>query len=192
MVFISPTVEFTLEVKMDLPSNFRMLALYNQRMNQQLLSVCKQLTQKQLHQETKAFFPSIMAHWNHIMFGDLIMLQRLVANDVVSVDVLVLQQLPIAKSVNDIFASTLDELMPLRSLLDSVYIDVTDSFTASRCKQVVTYTTTEGKIIERSVGAFCQHIFNHQTHHRGQLTCVLSQFGVDFGCTDLPIIVPKL
>ncbi len=61
---------------MDLSSNFRMLARYNQRMNNQLLSACQQLTDEQLHQNTNAFFPSVMAHWNHILFGDLIMLRR--------------------------------------------------------------------------------------------------------------------
>lgn len=29
------------------------------------------------------------------------------------------------------------------------------------------------------------HFFNHQTHHRGQLTTLLSQCGVDPGITDL-------
>ena len=29
------------------------------------------------------------------------------------------------------------------------------------------------------------HFFNHQTHHRGQLSALLSQCGVDYGITDL-------
>jgi len=29
------------------------------------------------------------------------------------------------------------------------------------------------------------HFFNHQTHHRGQLTTLLSQQGLDPGVTDL-------
>jgi uncharacterized damage-inducible protein DinB len=29
------------------------------------------------------------------------------------------------------------------------------------------------------------HFFNHQTHHRGQLTTLLSQAGKDYGITDL-------
>ena len=31
-------------------------------------------------------------------------------------------------------------------------------------------------------------VFNHQTHHRGQVTTLLSQFGVDVGATDLPVM----
>jgi len=36
--------------------------------------------------------------------------------------------------------------------------------------------------------AAVMQIFNHQTHHRGQLTTLLSQFGVDIGTTDLPLM----
>ena len=32
------------------------------------------------------------------------------------------------------------------------------------------------------------HLFNHQTHHRGQLTTLLSQLGIDPGVTDLPML----
>lgn len=29
-------------------------------------------------------------------------------------------------------------------------------------------------------------MFNHQTHHRGQATTLLSQMGLDMGTTDIP------
>ncbi|CFW22588.1 DinB family [Bordetella pertussis] len=34
------------------------------------------------------------------------------------------------------------------------------------------------------------HFFNHQTHHRGQATTLLSQAGIDMGATDLVLRVP--
>ena len=33
------------------------------------------------------------------------------------------------------------------------------------------------------------HMFNHSTHHRGQLTTALTQQGFDFGITDLPFVI---
>jgi len=30
------------------------------------------------------------------------------------------------------------------------------------------------------------HLFNHQTHHRGQLTTLIKQLGYEPGITDLP------
>ncbi len=176
---------------MDLSSNFKALALYNQRMNKQLLKVCKELSYDQLHQETHSFFPTVAAHWNHILFGDLIMLQRLVANNFVVIEHSVLEKLPTAKSVNDTFSSTISEIQIIRNVVDSLYLKITETFTSADFIKIVKYTTTEGYVIERTVGEFLQHIFNHQTHHRGQLTCILSQFGLDYGCTDLPVIVPE-
>ncbi|WP_252179457.1 DinB family protein [Endozoicomonas sp. 4G] len=176
---------------MKLSSNFRMLALYNQRMNKQLLSVCGRLTKEQLHKETHSFFSSVMSYWNHILFGDLIMLRRLAENRLVDIEEEVLSSLPVAKSVNDTFANSLKELIPLRERVDEIYVQFANSLDEDKCCKTVRYTTTEGSTLEKNVGEFCQHIFNHQTHHRGQLTCVLSQFGLDFGCTDLPMIVPE-
>ena len=34
------------------------------------------------------------------------------------------------------------------------------------------------------------HFFNHQTHHRGQVTTLLSQAGVEVGETDLRALLP--
>jgi uncharacterized damage-inducible protein DinB len=33
-------------------------------------------------------------------------------------------------------------------------------------------------------------MFNHQTHHRGQVTTLLTQQGYDIGATDLPFSLP--
>jgi uncharacterized damage-inducible protein DinB len=55
----------------------------------------------------------------------------------------------------------------------------------------MTYHTTEGDEITKVAADVTQHLFNHQTHHRGQLTCILSQFDIDYGCMDLPVIVPE-
>ena len=32
------------------------------------------------------------------------------------------------------------------------------------------------------------HLFNHQTHHRGQVHCLLTQLGVKSDATDLPFM----
>jgi uncharacterized damage-inducible protein DinB len=34
------------------------------------------------------------------------------------------------------------------------------------------------------------HFFNHQTHHRGQVTTLLHQEGIDVGITDLLAMIP--
>ena len=39
-------------------------------------------------------------------------------------------------------------------------------------------------------GSLLLHFFNHQTHHRGQITTLLSQAGVAVGVTDLLVRIP--
>ncbi|WP_394209550.1 DinB family protein [Enterovibrio calviensis] len=176
---------------MDLQSNFRMMARYNQRINTNLLGVCRQLSDEQLNQDVHAFFPSVLDHWNHIMFGDLIMLQRLAANHVAGLDESSLDGMPISRAINDTFAPSLDEFMPLRAKLDVIILSMVEHLTEDVTSTPFTYTNTEGKSLTKLVGEYCQHLFNHQTHHRGQLTCLLSQLGLDYGCMDLPIVVPE-
>ncbi|USD67654.1 DinB family protein [Vibrio sp. SCSIO 43136] len=177
---------------MNIVQHFQSMAIYNQRINQQLIKACYQLNEDQLHQETHAFFSTIMAHWNHLLFADLIMLQRMVANDVVNLDAHLIEQLPVSKRIHDTFVDTLEELAALRTAVDTIYVDVTQALTTESCQQEVSYTTTEGQLLSRSLGAFLQHVFNHQTHHKGQLTALLSQFGVDYGCMDLPVVLGEV
>jgi uncharacterized damage-inducible protein DinB len=40
----------------------------------------------------------------------------------------------------------------------------------------------------RLKGVLVTHMFSHQTHHRGQVTTLLSQMGLDMGSTDLPFM----
>ena len=117
------------------------------------------------------------------------MLSRLVANGIVNIEPHILQKIPAVKSVNDQFVHNLNELMILRALVDEIYLKITQDLTVESYNGIIKYTTSSGEYLEKNIGEFFQHIFNHQTHHRGQLTCILSQFGLDFGCTDLPIIV---
>ena len=42
------------------------------------------------------------------------------------------------------------------------------------------------------LGEVLQHIFNHQTHHRGQASTLFSQMGIDIGATDLLLLLPNV
>jgi uncharacterized damage-inducible protein DinB len=46
-------------------------------------------------------------------------------------------------------------------------------------------------VSRKNLGALVQHFFNHQTHHRGQVSTLLFQAGVDVGVTDLNALIPN-
>lgn len=52
-----------------------------------------------------------------------------------------------------------------------------------------TYTSRlDGRTRTQPNWLLAAHLFNHGTHHRGQLTAALSQLGADYGSTDLPFM----
>jgi uncharacterized damage-inducible protein DinB len=48
------------------------------------------------------------------------------------------------------------------------------------------YSGAAGREITKPKWLLVTHMFNHQTHHRGQVHCLLTQFGAKPGVTDLP------
>ena len=54
------------------------------------------------------------------------------------------------------------------------------------------YVNMKGETHSKPLGALLMHFFNHQTHHRGQATTLLSQAGVDVGITDLLALLPDV
>jgi len=176
---------------LSLAKNFRMLSHYNQRINVQLIDCCTSLPNDILVKETNSFFSNIISYWNHILFSDLILLGRLASNHIAGISPNDFTKFPTPKSPNDIYHNKFSDIAILRQAVDELIIKYSSNLTDDECQKFITYQTTEGETITKAVSDVTQHIFNHQAHHRGQLTCVLSQFGVNYGCMDLPIIVPE-
>jgi uncharacterized damage-inducible protein DinB len=53
------------------------------------------------------------------------------------------------------------------------------------------YASMAGAPFSKNFGFLLQHFFNHQTHHRGQVSTLLHQAGVDVGVTDLLALIPE-
>ncbi|MZI93774.1 damage-inducible protein DinB [Vibrio sp. CAIM 722] len=173
---------------MDVASNFKIIARYNQRMNLQLLSTCRSLSPAQLNRDTRSYFSSIFDMWNHMIVADRLMLQRLADNHIIITEKS-LQSLELDE-VN--WPETdLDNLVGIRESIDHLIVDFSHCLTPEDCQKSLTYVTENAVTVTFTVNEFLLHWGNHQTHHRGQLTCVLSQFGLDYGVTDLPLIVPE-
>lgn len=175
---------------MDLASNFVMMARYNQRMNVQLLAACRHLSSAQLQRNTRSYFVSVLDYWNHLLQSDITMLNCLVKH-----------QLGISKKDlqgvtfdwNDQrFLDDLSAIIERREEVDHLIVNMTHHLDDTLFQKSVHYLSEDGSEMEMDLNAFLLHLFNHQTHHRGQLACILSQFGLDVGVTDLPHVVPEL
>ena len=52
------------------------------------------------------------------------------------------------------------------------------------------YRNTQGLEFQNNFGEVVAHLFNHQTHHRGQVSTLLNQLGKDIGITDFIVDIP--
>ncbi len=47
-----------------------------------------------------------------------------------------------------------------------------------------------GRDVARPRALVVMHVFNHQTHHRGQVHALITRAGESTGDTDLPFVLP--
>ena len=72
-----------------------------------------------------------------------------------------------------------------RAQTDVVIENFVEGLTPERLVTPLTYRTSKGERCEHQLWWALSHFFNHQTHHRGQVTTLLFQLGHDPGLMDL-------
>lgn len=156
---------------------FVLLAQYNQWMNLKIYESCSGLSEAELRQDRHAFFGSIFLTLNHIMYGDLAFLSRFTGDP---------DKVP---DLNEELAPSFDALREKREVLDLRIIAWAATLKQDWLETEQTYQSkVDGKIRTIPCWVLVTHMFNHQTHHRGQVTTLLSQLGIDFGSTDIPFM----
>lgn len=160
------------------PSYLRTMARYNSWQNASVYRACEQLTDAQRKENRGAFFGSINATLNHILWADQVWLSRF--------DAASPPAKPALPDSTTLFEDW-DALKAERQRFDRVIEDWTDRFEASGCEGDLTwYSGSAGCEMTRPKALILMHIFNHQTHHRGQVNAMLTGFGINPGVTDLP------
>lgn len=176
---------------MMLKEHVYLMADYNQWMNQKIYEVVGTLSPENLHEDKGAFFGSIFATLNHICVGDTLWLKRFSP---------VLQRFQSFKPIMDLatpealdqfVANNFNDLKDRRQLLDEILLEVTSLLTDEQLLEPINYTNSKGVAGSKTLFNLLMHLFNHQTHHRGQVTTLLSQSGLDVGITDLVFIQPN-
>jgi uncharacterized damage-inducible protein DinB len=153
------------------------LARYNQWMNARLYALCATLPDAELRADRGAFFKSIYATLNHIAYADLAFLSRF------SGDPPVVPELGL--ELCDGFAALRRE----RARLDARILGWAETLSPEWLAESLSYASqVDGRVRSVPRWALVAHVFNHQTHHRGQVTTLLAQRGLDVGSTDIPFM----
>ncbi|MGG2396134.1 DinB family protein [Pseudomonas sp. SH1-B] len=169
--------------------HIRQMARYNAWMNERLYAAAASLPDEALTAERGAFFGSILGTLNHLVVADRIWLGRYTAHPA---NYRALQAVATFQSpavLDQPMAANLQQLTVLRMQLDNCIEALASEISEEHLEQTLVYRNTKGIEARKNFFALLIHLFNHQTHHRGQATTLLSQAGVDVGVTDLLAII---
>ncbi|MEM7593501.1 MAG: DinB family protein [Cyanobacteria bacterium P01_A01_bin.83] len=172
-------------------SNLRLLSQYNQVMNQKVYQVALELGDQETMKDQGAFFDSIFGTLNHIYVADIIWLKRFAQHPQQYSSLNNLPELDNYRVLNQRVANDLGTLNKLREKLDLIIADWCQEITPQNLDHNLRYFDTKGNLYCKNFGQLLQHFFNHQTHHRGQVSTLFSQQGLDLGVTDLLMLIPE-
>ncbi|HEY1992181.1 MAG TPA: DinB family protein [Gammaproteobacteria bacterium] len=154
---------------------FVMLAGYHVWAQARLLHSLGPIGDVDYHSDQGLFFRSIHRTLNHLLLVDLLWQGRLTGKPfpVSGLDQeLVKQRVPLR-----------DELLGAAEKLRGLVMQLDDS----QLQAVNAYVDTEGRHREFPRSLQLAHAFNHATHHRGQVTAVITRLGHESPVLDMPV-----
>ncbi|ERI53885.1 DinB family protein [Pseudomonas sp. NPDC077649] len=169
--------------------HIRHLATYNRWMNDKLYRAAASLPDEAIGAERGAFFGSILGTLNHLAVADLIWLGRFAAHPAGYQALQALATLPGPTRLDQPLAADIRALAALRQRLDACIEALALEIREAHLDQPLSYRNMKGVESRKNFFALLMHLFNHQTHHRGQASTLLSQAGVDIGVTDLLALI---
>lgn len=166
-----------------------LMAVYNQSMNENIYTAARSLPASELLADKKAFFGSILGTLNHIAVADTIWLKRFSTH---TANYTTLSQLSLMEptSLDQQLFSNLASLHQYRMHLDKAIIEWVDFIKEPDLNVALTYKK-QNISSTKNFFSLLMHFFNHQTHHRGQVSTLLFQAGIDIGITDLLARIPN-
>lgn len=154
-------------------------ARYNRWMNDKLYGLAANMSDEARKRDVGAFFKSIHGTFNHLLVADRVWLARFQGVAAPSGFMA-----PGVRSLDQELYEDFDELRRERARTDDELSAWISELTSERLGSALVYQRA-GKPIEVPLWWAVAHLFNHQTHHRGQVTTLFMQQGHDPGVTDL-------
>jgi uncharacterized damage-inducible protein DinB len=144
----------------------RMMAAYNRWANTLVYDAAAALSDEDLHRDTGAFFGSIFGTLSHLLTADRVWLNRFTGEG------------PRPAALDERPYATFPELRAAREIEDLRIIAYVDRLTEEQLESQISYTplSTPG-LIQHRLSPALSHMFNHQTHHRGQVHAGLTGLG---------------
>jgi uncharacterized damage-inducible protein DinB len=145
-------------------SLFEMLAAYNAWVNERLYDAAARIPDDEYRRDRGAFFGSVHGTLNHLLLGDRIWMHRFTGTG------------DEPKELDAILYEDFVELRAARRAEDARIVDYIAGLTDAGHAGTIRYRSTRSPAeIEQQLAPLLLHFFNHQTHHRGQAHCLLTE-----------------
>jgi uncharacterized damage-inducible protein DinB len=161
------------------------MARYNQWVNRRLYDKVQLLPAAEIAKDRGAFFGSILGTLNHILVGDMFWLRHFSSSKLCKDALAPVREMSMPTSLRDILFDDIQALRTKREEMDALILDFSDTWNDEILATPIRYRNMAGEKHQQPLGALRQHLFNHQTHHRGQITTLFFQAGIDPDATDL-------
>lgn len=166
---------------------FVRFAQYNSWFNGQLYDCVERLDDAERKRDRGAFFRSIHDTLDHILLCDRSWLSRIERSALPFASLTNADLIPDLRDLAQGVTQDFEALRSKRRATDTVLEAFVRELTPEILEADLEYKNSKGTDFANPLWHVVAHIFNHQTHHRGQVTALLSQVGIDPGMTDFLI-----
>ena len=155
-------------------TNFQLLANFNTWANKKIITSCKKLTETEYKKDRRAFFSSIHGTLNHLLVVDRAYISRIEG------------KVHGLRGLDQILFENLLQLEKARIKEDKRLVDLVNNLSEESIHKEITYKGFETGNTTYTINMILITLFNHQTHHRGQIHNMLSQAGIKPPQIDIP------
>ena len=164
---------------MSLSKNYQRMAQYNLWMTQKTYDALSMLSDEERKTDRGAFWKSIHSTMNHILWADIRWMKRFTKTDYP------IQDGEMGVDLIEDFEELKSEHLKMAHYIINWAEGLDDSSASGDISWVPAWG---GDAITKPFWLCITHLFNHQTHHRGQITQMIKPLGLDVGDTDLPLM----
>ncbi|MGB1214259.1 MAG: DinB family protein [Pikeienuella sp.] len=155
-------------------AHFTMFAAYNAWANRRLYEACASMSDEQRKAEAGAFFNSLHETLAHLVLADRIWVHRFTG----------LGPTPTASAGTEF--DDFNDMRAIRISVDAQLSEYVAALTERGLERSMTYQPlTMPEQVTQPLATILAHVFNHQTHHRGQCHHMLTAHGLDAPPLDL-------
>ena len=159
----------------------RTMAAYNSEMNRRIYAGAARLSDDQRREDVGLFWKSLHGTLNHLLWADRQWMSRMDGwppNTVPN---------PLSATLHADFADLRAARVQADARIEAFAERIDEAWLS---EDLVWFSGAAGREMRREKRGLLVHLFNHQTHHRGQAHAALTLRGVDPGDTDLFLVVP--